>query len=152
SHGTGPLKFTNSAIYGMIPPWAFRDENSLRLSTPSQYAPFVVEPGQHPRRNIARLNTHAVLVTEGYDAFDVFAYPFNHDWDISNSEFTDGHDGVYLSGQNIRFHHNHVNGFQDDAIYLSAPSPNITNNVHVYQNLISRVGMSFGMHTRGGPR
>jgi len=151
ARGTGPMKFTNSAIHGMIPPWAFRVENSLRGAGPGHSTPFLVAEGQDPSRNVARLNTHAVLVTEGSYEFEVFYYPHNHDWEVSHSEFTDGHDGVYLSGHNIRFHHNHVHGFQDDAIYLSAPSPYFNDNIHVYQNLIRHVGMSFGMHTRGGP-
>ena len=56
ARGTGPLRFIHSAIHGMIPPWAFRDENSLFTYTPRAYDPFV--PGTKPsiERNIARLN------------------------------------------------------------------------------------------------
>ena len=153
SIGTGPLKFTHSACYGIIPPWGFRTENALRTYTPSYYDPFLREFADPipPRRNIARLPTHAILVTEGSFEFEVFYYPHNHDWDISYSEFTEGHDGVYLSGDNIRFHHNLVDNIQDDAIYLSAPTPYINRSVHVYQNLITRSLMAFGYHSRGGP-
>ena len=38
---------------------------------------------------------HALVVTEGSYEFEVFHYPYNHDWEIANCEFTDGHDGVY---------------------------------------------------------
>jgi hypothetical protein len=129
---------TNCAVRGMIPPWGSRDENSLHTYTPADYDPFVPPPAAANSRNIARLNTHAVVVTEGSYEFEVFYYPHNHDWDIAQSEFTDGHDGVYLSGRNIRFHHNWVDGFQDDAIYLSAPSPSFNDNIRVYENLITR--------------
>jgi hypothetical protein len=124
ARGTGPLTFVHSAIHGNIPPWGFRVENSLHGPGPAQQAPFAVPDGaENPGRNVARLNTHAVLVTEGSYEFEIFYFPYNHDWEIAYSEFTDGHDGIYLSGHTVRFHHNHVHRFQDDAIYLSSPSP-----------------------------
>ncbi len=150
ARSTGPLRMVNSALYGMIPPWAFRSENGLYTYTPRYYDPFVKEPGT-TTRNVARLPTHAVLVTEGSYEFEVFYYPHNHDWEIANCEFTDGHDGVYLSGHNIRFHHNWVDNFQDDAIYLSSPVPQFNDEIHIYQNLITRSLMAFGTHSRGGP-
>lgn len=103
-------------------------------------------------RNIARLPTHALLVTEGGYEFEVFYYPFNHDWDISYCEFTDGHDGVYPNGHHIRFHHNWVDRIQDDGMYLSSPTPYTVNETHVYQNLFTRVRSAFGLHSRGGPK
>jgi len=151
ARSTGPLRFLRSALYGMIPPWAFRDENGLYTYDPLHYDPFIKSPDGANVRNVARLPTHAVLVTEGSYEFEVFHYPYNHDWEIAYSEFTDGHDGVYLSGRNIRFHHNLVEGFQDDAIYLSSPSPWMSDNVHIYQNVIRESLMAFGMHSRGGP-
>ncbi len=151
ARSTGPLRMVNSAIHGIIPPWGFRSENGLYTYTGRSYDPFI--PAQPPAnaRNIARLPTHAVLVTEGSYEFEVFYYPYNHDWDISYSEFTDGHDGVYLSGRNIRFHHNWVDAIQDDAIYLSSPSPGMNDDIHIYQNLITRCLIAFGCNSRGGP-
>jgi len=151
SRSTGPMRFVHSALYGMIPPWAWRTENGLYTYEPRYYDPFIPPPGLGARRNVARLPTHAVLVTEGNFEFDVFYYPHNHDWEIAHSEFTDGHDGVYLSGSEIRFHHNWVDNIQDDAIYLSSPVPYFNGNVHIYQNLITRSLMAFGCHSRGGP-
>lgn len=150
ARNTGPLKMTNSALYGQIPPWAFRSENSLhsRYHRPFLDQPELAEPN---RRNIARLPTHAVLVTEGFEADQVFAYPVNHTWDVSYCEFSDGHDGAYVTGKNIHFHHNLVDRFQDDAIYLSSPSPTVSDNVHVHENLITQSLLGFGYHNRGGP-
>jgi hypothetical protein len=150
SRSTGPMRFVNSALYGMIPPWGFRTENGLYTYTPTNYDPFW-KKADSPERNVARLNTHAVLVTEGSFEFEVFYYPHNHDWEIANSEFTDGHDGVYLSGSNIRFHHNWVDNFQDDAIYLSSPTPYFNGDIRIHQNLITKSLMAFGCHSRGGP-
>jgi hypothetical protein len=151
ARGTGPLRMTDSAVRGMIPPWGFRDENSLHTYSPKEYDPFLPPEKPSNRRNVARLPTHAVLVTEGSYEFEVFYYPHNHTWDVGHCEFTDGHDGVYLSGHDVRFHHNWVDGFQDDAVYLSSPAAGFTDNLHVYQNLITRALMAFGCHSRGGP-
>ena len=150
ARSTGPLKITNSGFHGGIPPWAFRDENSLHTPSPHFYAPFLTNP-ESAARNIARLNTHALLVTEGSYEFEVFYYPHNHDWEISHCTFTDGHDGVYLSGHGIHFHHNHVHTIQDDAVYLSSPVHFASDDIHIYQNLITKSLMAFGCHSRGGP-
>jgi hypothetical protein len=151
ARSTGPLRFVDSAIYGMIPPWGSRDENSLHSGTPGGFDPYVPPPAGEEARNIARLPTHALLVTEGSYEFEVFYYPHNHDWEIRNSEFADGHDGVYLSGHNIRFHHNLVESCQDDALYLSSPSPGFDDNIRIYQNVIRKALTAFGCHSRGGP-
>ncbi len=150
ARATGPLKMTHCGVHGGIPPWGFRDENSLHTNSSHHYDPFIPEP-ENKGRNIARMNTHALLVTEGSYEFEVFFFPRNHDWEISHSTFTDGHDGVYLSGHGIRFHHNHVDNIQDDAIYLSSPANYSTGDIHIYQNLITRSLMAFGCHSRGGP-
>lgn len=151
SRGTGPLRIVHSAIHGMMAPWCFRDENSLFTYNATYYDPFVPPPKPTNERHIARLPTHAVLVTEGSYEFEIFYYPHNHDWEIAHSEFTDGHDGVYLSGSRIRFHHNRVDRMQDDGIYLSAPSPYFNKDIQIYQNHLSRIFTTFACNTLGGP-
>jgi hypothetical protein len=151
ARSTGPLRMVDSAVQGIIPPWAWRNENGLYTYTPDAYDPYVPSPESANKRNIARLPTHALVVTEGSYEFEVFHYPYNHDWDVSHSEFTDAHDGVYVSGRHIRFHHNWVDNIQDDGIYLSAPSPYFNDDVHLYQNLITQVLSAFGCNKRGGP-
>lgn len=151
AQSTGPFRMTHSAIHGMITPWSWRDENSLFTYTPRSYDPFLPPPKPANERNICRMNTHALLVTEGFYEFEVFAYPFNHDWEISYCDFTDAHDGVYLSGKGIKFHHNIVEHIQDDGIYLSSPSTYVTDDIHIYQNLLRDMFTVFGCHSRGGP-
>ncbi len=151
SRGTGPCKFMNSALHGMIPPWAFRSENGLYTYTGDAYDPWITGKQTENARNIARLPTHAVLVMEGSEEFEVFYYPYNHDWEISYCEFTDGHDGVYVNGQNMRFHHNLLDTFQDDALYLSSPTFWVSDDVRVYQNYLRSVSTAFGFHSYGGP-
>lgn len=152
SRSTGPFRMVNSAIHGMIPPWAWRNENGLYTYNARSYDPFVPPPKPGNERNIARLNTHALLVTEGSYEFEVFYYPYNHDWEIANCEFTDGHDGVYLSGHAINFHHNVVDRMQDDGIYLSSPSHYFNNDIHVHHNLLRNIFTTFACNNTGGPR
>ncbi|NUN92181.1 MAG: hypothetical protein HUU04_00195 [Verrucomicrobiae bacterium] len=160
--GAGPLKMTNCGVFGMIAPWMFRTENVSYAYSPKIYPPFIGQeaepeiPGKGKQekrvvRHISRLPTHAVLATEGGFEFETFYYPLNHTWDIAYCEFTDGHDGVYLSGRDIRFHHNLVDNMQDDAVYVSSPTPYVTDGLSVYQNLIRQCVAGFGAHARGGP-
>ena len=109
ARNTGPLKFHNSAIYGSVPPWSTRGETSLR-----EY------PWREGARDLTRLSTHALLVPVCGDEYSVYYYPYNNRWEISYSEFADGHDAVYLGDMDgLSFHHNLVHANQDDGVYLS---------------------------------
>lgn len=128
---TGPFRFHRSAMYGNAPPWAFRGDGSLRA-----------RPGR-PTRDIARLTCHALWVTDTGREFSVYAFPMNDDWEVSYSEFTDSHDGLYLGGVGVKFHHNLVDGFQDDGIYLSQMYPR-----HLYHGSGARIEISENLFTR----
>lgn len=130
ARNTGPLRIVNSAIRGSVPPWSTRGETSLR-----EY------PWRTEAKNLTRLNTHALLIPASGDEYSVYYYPYNQRWEISHSEFTDAHDGVYLGDiDGVRFHHNYLHNFQDDGIYLSS-----FRNLHkpqfgpreIYQNVIT---------------
>lgn len=109
--GSGPLKLNHCGLYGNCPPWLFRSDTSKRAY-----------PGR-PLRDITRLNTHASLVIDAGREYSVFAHPMNDHWEISHCEFTDSHDGPYLGGINLKFHHNLIEHTQDDGIYLSQMYP-----------------------------
>jgi hypothetical protein len=124
-------------VYGNVPPWTFRTDTSKR-----EY------PGRI-QRDITRLNTHALLVTDAGREFDVYFYPRNEDWEIEHCEFADGHDGVYLGGFHAKFHHNNVHHTQDDGIYLSPMYPRYAKEkaqVHIYQNYLGAclTALAFG--------
>jgi hypothetical protein len=128
---TGPFRFYRSAMYGNAPPWAFRGDGSLRA-----------RPGR-PTRDIARLTCHALWITDTGREFSVYAFPMNDNWEVSYSEFTDSHDGPYLGGVGVKFHHNLVDFFQDDGIYLSQMYPRHLYNgngarIEIYENLFTR--------------
>lgn len=128
---TGPFRFYRSAMYGNAPPWSFRGDGSLRA-----------RPGRN-RRDIARLTCHAVWTTDTGREFSVYAFPMNDNWEVAYSEFTDSHDGPYLGGISMKFHHNLVDFFQDDGIYLSQMYPRHLfmgsgARIEIYENLFAR--------------
>lgn len=129
--GARRLKFHRSALYGSIAPWTTRFESGLNTY-----------PGR-TQRDITRLNTHALLVTAANPEFSVYHNPFNEDWEISYSEFTDASDGLYLGGVGLRFHHNIVYNMHDDGIYLSPMYQRAKvfgggATLHLYQNYLGR--------------
>jgi hypothetical protein len=105
--GVAHLKLLHCGLYGSLAPWTFRGDASKR-----DY------PGR-PHRNLSRLNTHALIEIESGRESSVYAFPQNDHWEIANCELTDSHDGVYLGGINVDFHHNVLDNLQDDGIYLS---------------------------------
>jgi hypothetical protein len=124
---TGPLKINKCRMHGNVAPWTFRSDGSKR-----DY------PGR-PHRNLSRMNTHAILEIDSGRESSVYATPQNDNWEIAHSEFTDAHDGLYFGSINVKFHHNRIDGLQDDGIYLSPmymrhrldkKDPEI----HIYQN------------------
>jgi hypothetical protein len=67
--------------------------------------------------------------------------PQSRDWELAYSEFTDGHDGVVIdSVKGLRFHHNRVDNFNDDGLYLTLPPrAAVPEDVRIYENLVTRV-------------
>ena len=146
---SGPVRMTNCGIIGQIPPWGYWSDNALQTYDPVYYDPFTQPPEPRSARNVARLPTHALLVTEGAEESDVFAYPYNNHWTISQCEFTDGHDGIYLNGRHMDLHHCLLTRIQDDGFYLSAPTPQaINDDIHIYRNYVAGSMTPFGAHTR----
>ena len=84
-----------SPSYPLVPPerervrlWDFPVGYNT-IYTPRSYDPFLPPAKPANERNICRMNTHALLVTEGSYEFEVFHYPYNHDWEIAHCEFTE---------------------------------------------------------------
>ncbi len=64
--------------------------------------------------------------------------PQNNDIEIANCEFTDNHDGLIIGTiDRLRFHHNFVDNFNDDGLYLTLDMPS-GEDVRIYQNYLSR--------------
>ena len=127
--GARDLTLHRCGFYGNVPPWTFRTDTSLRTYP---------ERGE---RDITRLNTHALLLPNSGRESDVYAFPQNDRWTISYCEFGDGHDGIYLGGLNADFHHNLIDGTQDDGIYLSPMYHRYTKTpdvIRIHENVIRR--------------
>lgn len=147
---SGPFRMSNSALVGQIPPWGYWSDNALHTYDPVYYDPWTQPEEPRAARNVARLPTHALLVTEGAEESDVFAYPFNNRWEIFQCEFMDGHDGIYLNGRKMELSHSLLTRIQDDGFYLSAPTPQQVNDaVHLHSNYIAGSMTPFGAHLRG---
>jgi hypothetical protein len=103
---TRGLKVTNCCVRGISAPWSWRG-------------------GQKYRGNSAYL---VVARPERGGCKDV---------EIAHSELTDCHDGPYVGTiRGLRFHHNLVDNFNDDGIYLTAAG--VGGDQQYYQNRISR--------------
>lgn len=129
----------DSMILGNCPPWHFRSDNALRA-----------RPGTRVR-DLARYNTHALLVTDGAQEYSVFALPINDHWHLSHNTFAQAHDGLYLGGINLDFHHNLITEMQDDGIYLSPMYRRIgaeRATLRIHQNLFGSCATALAM---GGP-
>jgi hypothetical protein len=125
---TERLHLHHSALHGNVPPWTFRTDTSLR-AYPAR-----------PHRDLTRLNTHALLVPDAGREYSIYAVPINDDWEISHCEFTGGHDGLYLGGVSLKFHHNVLHEMHDDGIYLSPMYPRYSPRraeLHLYQNYLA---------------
>ncbi|MBI1313037.1 hypothetical protein GC176_17240 [bacterium] len=71
--------------------------------------------------------------------------PQNEDWEITNCEFTDSHDGLWLRYvRNLKFHHNLVDNCNDDGLEFGARKRNQL--IYVYQNLVSRCLLTLTLH------
>lgn len=146
---SGPVRMTNCGIIGQIPPWGYWSDNALQTYDPVYYDPFTQPPEPRANRNVARLPTHALLVTEGAEESDIFANPFNNHWTITQCEFADGHDGIYLNGRKMDLNHCLVTRIQDDGFYLVSPTPQgVNDDVHIYRNYVAGCMNPFGGHLR----
>jgi hypothetical protein len=155
SRSSGPVKFLHSALRGGVAPWFVHAAGCLR-NIPGPRTLRDPESGKHTAgRDVTRLNTHVLAALEGRTEEMVdYAFPGNHHWEFAYSDFTDGFDGIHFGGECIQFHHNRVDRFFDDSIYLTPLTPRYLDQVHVYQNLFTRCLLPIGfggLSEPGGP-
>ena len=162
---SGPVKFTHSAIHGRVPPWMWRIDSSqgcasgaardvVRLVTPTlvemshDLDPVAIPRAVQDEMQAGQPAGRKTPPFEGEDARSpqMIHYPQNHDWEFSWSEFTDGHDGVFLAGRSIQFHHNLVENIQDDALDLSCALPRVDDSMFITQNLVRHCLTAISTH------
>ena len=104
--GNHDVLLSHCRFRGIAAPWSFRSS--------------------HKYRGTAAY----LLVARGDDAT-------NQNIEIAHCELTDSHDGPFVGTiRGLKFHHNLVDNFNDDGVYLTAMS--LGGDVHIYQNRISR--------------
>lgn len=106
---TGYLELVRSSLRGTAAPWSSRVGMKNRGNSPY------------------------LLIADG-------AAPQNHHWELAYNELVDGHDGAILDGiKSLRFHHNVVDNFNDDALYLTfTPRTTLPDDLQLYENLVTR--------------
>jgi hypothetical protein len=110
---TGNLRLLRCALRGLAAPWSSRSSQKYRGNSPY------------------------LFVAAG-------TLPQSHGWEIAYSEFTDNHDGLVLSSvRGLRFHHNRVDNFNDDGIYLTSLRAAPPRDVQIAQNHFSRCLTTF---------
>jgi hypothetical protein len=107
---TAHFRLVRSALRGVAAPWSSRA--SLKYRGASPYL-FIAE-SQAPQ---------------------------SHDWELAYDEFTDGHDGLVIdSVKTLRLHHDRIDNFDDDGLYLALPPrDSVPEDVWIYENVVSRV-------------
>lgn len=104
------VRLTHTAFRGLAAPWTGRAHMKYRGTASYQ---IVLQNGQ----------------------------PVNEDIEFANCEFTDDHDFAFLRyANNLRFHHNFVDNFNDDGLECGAKLRR--HSIHVYQN---RIGACLGV-------
>lgn len=164
-HQSGPVKLTHSAIHGRIPPWMWRIDSSKGCASGAtrdiarMITPTLLELSHHGDPDALPRVIHEEILSgtptglrqppfTGNSAASpqMIHFPANHDWDISWCEFTDGHDGIFLAGKNMRFHHNFVESMQDDAIDIGCALPDAEDTMYVTENLIRHCLTAISTH------
>jgi len=106
--GTIGLRLLNCALRGVAAPWSSRSTIKYRG------------------------NAAYLFVAVG-------STPQCQDFEMAYSEFTDCHDGLTIGTiDGLKFHHNLVDNFNDDGLYLTLWRDRPGENIHIYQSRISR--------------
>jgi hypothetical protein len=125
-HGVDHLRMTGSSVHGLAAPWSSRASMKYRGNSPY------------------------LLVVHNKGAR-------SHDLEIAYSDFFDSHDGIVIdSVKALRFHHNRLDNFNDDGIYLTMPRDWPPEDVQIYENVFSHMYTVFSfaeekVHTPIGP-
>lgn len=113
------LRLINCALRGMAAPWSSR--SSMKYRGASAY----------------------LLIADGSE-------PPNREFEIAFCEFTDSHDGLMIGTiDSLRFHHNLVDNFNDDGLYLTYDG-HAGRDIQIYRNLIQRCLTSLAFAGSGG--
>jgi hypothetical protein len=117
--------FQHCEVRGGWPTWLFRSDRK------DEYC--FLENGESVPNELGKHTSSVILSGVGA----------NTGTQVHHCEFIDGHD-LYMFGTGMRFHHNWVHNFNDDALVLNAVSP--TADARVWQNVFTQclMAISYG--------
>jgi hypothetical protein len=128
----------NVTVYGGSPALSVETTRGLRIldsAVRGLSAPWSTRAGHKYR------GKSPYLLTCGRD---------NRDFEFAHSEFTDNHDGLTIGTViGMRFHHNLVENFDDDGVYLNARSTG--GDIQMYQNRFARILSTLAFSGRAKP-
>jgi len=116
--GTIGLRMRHCALRGVSAPWSFRTSEKYR-----------------------GISTY-LFIASG-------EAPGNRDFEVAYCEFSDCHDGLILGSiDDLSFHHNYVDNFNDDGLYLTTGwKPG--RNIRIFQNRLGRCLTTFSFAGEG---
>lgn len=116
---TQRLTLVNSAVRGLTAPWSSRASHKYRGNS-----------------------AYLLTIAGGKPGCSHFTF--------AHSEFTDNHDGLILGTMShLDFHHNLVDHFDDDGLYLTLQRPKPPEGIRIHQNVLSRCLTTFA-HAQSG--
>lgn len=119
--GTSRLRLSHSALRGLSAPWSSRASHKYRGNSPYLF----IATGDEPQ---------------------------NRDFEFAHCEFTDNHDGLIIGTiKNLEFHHNLVDNFDDDGLYLTLSRKNVPEGIHIHENQLGHCLSLFAFAQSGPP-
>ena len=135
------IRLEGLTVYGGAP--AVHLRNVRRLTLVDSVVRGLSAPWSSRASHKYRGNSAYLFVVDGRG-------PQCRDFEIAHCEFTDSHDGLIIGTmRNLKFHHNLVENFDDDALYLTLSRARVPANLWIYQNRLNR---SLTMFAFTGPR
>jgi hypothetical protein len=142
-YNAGNIQLDGVTIYGGAPAVHIKSTSGLRLYRCAVRG--LSAPWSSRASHKYRSNAPYLLVVAG-------DLPQSRDFEFSYSEFTDNHDGLIIGTlKGLKFHHNLVDHFDDDGLYLTLGRPVPPEGIHIYQNVLSRCLTTFAFAQSGGP-
>lgn len=117
---TNSVRFLNCVFDGRLPSYCNREEVKDGYD-------YIDDHGVSQHNGRVSLSADGLISMNGTK---------NYDTEFANCEIRNGHDGIFLSGNRTRFHHNLVENNNDEALIMNAVK-NVS-DVRVYNNVVRR--------------
>lgn len=165
---SGNINLRNSTIRGPRPSWMWRTDGSTGCADGSTrdvvrvICPTLIDTATV---RITRIMPRVIyydylrdrplgmqpitLATDDAATPQMLSSPMNHNWTISGCRISDGHDGIFLAGDEMRLDHNVIEDFQDDAVDFSTGVAGLAGIMRIDHNRIIRCVTALSTHNWG---